>query len=68
MLRSVEAASASISLMIRLDVAGRPWCFPRASAAFIPGVTRSLICDDYNSAMAPMMVNIARPMGLSVST
>jgi hypothetical protein len=40
----------------------------RASAARIPAVTRSLISEDSSSAMAPMMVNIARPMGLSVST
>ncbi len=34
-------ASASISPMMRREVAGRPRCFPRASAAFIPAVTRS---------------------------
>ena len=33
----------------------------------MPAVTRSLISDDSNSAMAPMMVNMARPIGLSVS-
>jgi hypothetical protein len=31
------------------------------------GDTRSLISDDSSSAMAPMIVNIARPIGLSVS-
>ena len=34
----------------------------------MPAVTRSLISDDSSSAMAPMMVNIAGPTGLSVST
>ena len=67
MLRSVDVASASISPMTRCGVAGRPRCLPRASAALMPAVTRSLISDDSSSAMAPMMVNIARPMGLSVS-
>jgi len=33
----------------------------------MPAVTRSLINDDSGSAMAPMMVNMARPIGLSVS-
>ena len=67
MLRSVEVASASISLTTRCGVGGRPRCLPRASAALMPAVTRSLMSDDSNSAMAPMMVNIARPIGLSVS-
>ena len=30
-------------------------------------VTRSLMSDDSSPAIAPMMVNIARPIGLSVS-
>jgi len=34
----------------------------------MPAVTRSLMSDDSSSAMAPMMVNMARPIGLSVST
>lgn len=34
----------------------------------MPAVTRSLISEDSSSAMAPIKVNIARPMGLSVST
>jgi hypothetical protein len=33
----------------------------------MPAVTRSLMSDDSSSAIAPMMVNIARPIGLSVS-
>ena len=40
MLRPVDAASASISLTMRFDVDGRPRCFPRASAALMPAVTR----------------------------
>ena len=39
----------------------------RSVAGGEAAVTRSLISDDSSSAMAPMMVNIARPMGLSVS-
>ena len=66
MLRSVVVASATISLTTCCGVGGLPRCFPRASAARIPAVTRSLISDDSSSAIAPMMVNIARPMGLSV--
>ncbi len=68
MLRSVDVASASISVMMRCDMAGRPRCLPRASAARIPAVTRSLISEGSSSAMAPMMVSIARPMGVSVFT
>jgi hypothetical protein len=45
MLRSVDVASASISLTMRCCIAGRPRCFPRASAALIPAVTRSLMSD-----------------------
>jgi hypothetical protein len=33
----------------------------------MPAVTCSLMSDDSSSAMAPMMVNMARPIGLSVS-
>jgi len=36
MLRLVDSASASISLTIRFGTAGRPRCFPRASAALMP--------------------------------
>ena len=36
-------------------------------AARMPAVTRSLMSDDSSSAITPMMVNIARPIGLSVS-
>ena len=61
-------ASASISLATRGGVPGRPRCRPRASAALMPAVTRSLMSDDSSSAMAPMMVNMARPIGLSVAT
>ena len=43
-------------------IGGRPRRLSRTVAAFMPAVTRSLISDDSNSAMAPMMVNIARPM------
>jgi len=68
MLRSVDVASATISLTMCCGVGGLPRCLPRASAARIPAITRSLISDDSSSAMAPMMVNIARPRGLSVST
>ena len=68
MLRLVDVASASISLTTRCGVAGRPKCFPRVSAALMPAVTRSLMSEDSSSAIAPMMVNIARPIGLSVST
>jgi len=68
MLRSVEVASATISLTTCCGVGGLPRCFPRAFAARIPAVTRSLISDDSSSAIAPMMVNIARPIGLLVST
>lgn len=68
MLRSMDVASASISLTTRCGVAGRPRCLPRTWAAFIPAVTRSLMSDESSSAIAPMMVSIARPMGLSVST
>src|SRR5712675_1756054 len=46
MLRSVEVASASISLTTCCCVPGRPRCLPRASAALIPAVTRSLMSDD----------------------
>jgi hypothetical protein len=49
-------------------VAGRPSGFPRALAAAIPALTRAEINDDSNSAIAPMMVNMAVPMGLAVST
>jgi hypothetical protein len=42
-----------------------PW---EPTAAVIPAVTRSLMSEDSSSAIAAMMVNIARPMGLSVST
>jgi hypothetical protein len=35
-LRSVEVASASISLTTRCGVLARPRCLPRASAALIP--------------------------------
>jgi len=51
-----------------VDVRGRPTCFPRDFAAAMPAVTRSLMRDDSNSAMAPMMMNIALPIGLLVST
>ena len=44
-----------------------PRCLPRASGARIPAVTRSLISEDSSSAMAPMMVNIARPMQIKVT-
>ena len=64
MLRSVAVASASISLTMRRFVAGRPRCLPRASAALIPAVTRSLMSDDSSSAIAPMMVNIYRTVGV----
>jgi hypothetical protein len=67
MLRSVEAARLSISLTVRAVTGGRPRCLPPAAAAFMPAVTRSLISDDSNSAMAPMMVNVARPIGLGES-
>lgn len=67
MLGSVEVASLSISLTMRSRLAGRPRCLPRASVALIPAVTRSLMSADSSSAMTPMMVNIARPIGLSVS-
>src|SRR3954453_3068327 len=53
-------ARASISLMTRFGMAGRPRCWPRASAARMPAVTRSLMSEDSSSAIAPMMVNIAR--------
>jgi hypothetical protein len=33
----------------------------------MPAVTRSLMSEDSSSAIAPMMTNMARPMGLSVS-
>ena len=46
MLRSVKVASATISLTICGGVGGLPMCLPRASAARIPAVTRSLISDD----------------------
>ena len=46
MLRSVELASVSISVTIQLGIVGRPRCFPRASAALMPAVTRSLISDE----------------------
>ena len=68
MLRSVDVASASISLTTRYGVLGRPRCRPRAWAALMPAVTRSLMSDDSSSAIAPMIVNIARPIGLLVST
>jgi hypothetical protein len=64
---SNDVASATISLTICCGVGGRPRCLPRASAARIPAVTRSLISEDSNSAMAPMMVNIARPMQIKVT-
>ena len=41
---------------------------PSAAAAFMPALTRSLIGEDSSSAMAAMIVNMARPMGLAVST
>ena len=47
------------------EAAGRDAC--RAAAAFMPAVTRSLISEDSSSAMAAMIVNMARPMGLAVS-
>lgn len=53
--------------MTMRDMGGHPRCLPQAAAAFMPTVTRSLMSDDSNSAMVPMMVNMARPMGLSVS-
>ena len=53
--------------MTMRDMGGHPRCLPRAAAAFMPAVTRSLMSDDSNSATAPMMVNMARPMGLSIS-
>ena len=51
----------------RLDLVDNVLLCSGTSAALIPAVTRSLMSDDSSSAMAPMMVNIARPMGLSVS-
>jgi hypothetical protein len=58
-----------------LDFAHDPLRDGRAAEVFsacfggsMPAVTRSLISDDSSSATAPMMVNIALPMGLSVST
>src|SRR5271163_2609758 len=60
MLRSVDVASVSISRTMRCWVTGRPKCFPRVSAALMPAVTRSLMSEDSSSAMAPMIVNIAR--------
>ena len=64
----VVAARASILPTTGGARGGLPMRSPRTRAAFIPAVTRSLISEDSSSAMAPMMVNIARPMGLSVST
>src|SRR5271165_7078629 len=55
MLRSVEVASASISLTTRCGMAGRPRCFPRVWADLMPAVTRSLMSEDSSSAMAPIM-------------
>jgi hypothetical protein len=34
----------------------------------MPAVTRSLMSDNSSSAMAAIMVNMARPIGLLVST
>jgi hypothetical protein len=34
----------------------------------MPAVQRPLMSDDSNSAMAPMIVNMARPIGLPVSS
>lgn len=44
-LRSVELASASISLTTCCGVPGRPSCRPRAWNAFMPAVTHSLGTD-----------------------
>jgi hypothetical protein len=41
---------------------------PRARAAAMPALTRSEMSADSSSAIAPMIVNIALPMGLAVST
>ena len=45
-----------------------PERFPRALAASMPVLTRSEMNADAHSAMTPMPVNIAWPIGLSVST
>ena len=52
----------------RAGVVGRPNRLPRTRAAAIPAFTLSEMSDDSHSAMAPMMVNMALPIGLSVST
>ena len=41
---------------------------PGALAVAMPALTRSEINDDSHSAIVPMMVNMALPMGLAVST
>ena len=41
--------------------------FADPAAAFMPAVMRSLISEDSSSAMAAMIVNMARPVGLAVS-
>jgi hypothetical protein len=68
MLRPVVATRASIPVTTGGASGGLPIRFPRTRAAFIPAVTRSLISEDSSSAMVPMMVNIAQPLGLSLST
>ncbi len=64
----VVPASASIHNTRWAGVAGRASRFTRALAVAIPTLTRSEINDDADSAIAPMMVNIALPMGLAVAT
>ena len=59
MLRVVEAASVSISLTMGRATGGRPKRRPRAPAAFMPAVTRSLIRAASSSAME-RLVNMAR--------
>jgi hypothetical protein len=52
----------SISLTVHGATGGLPRSFPRASAAFIANQRR------FELGLAPMMVNMAQPIGLSVST
>ena len=58
MLRLVESASFLISLTNAEASGGRPRCLPRTAAAFMSALTRSLISEDSNSAMAAIIVNM----------